>query len=294
MQALLYYISIPFIYIISFLPFWLLYRVSDVLYFILFYVVQYRKKIVETNLSNSFPDKSDKEIEKISKDFYKFFSDLMVETIKTLTISKEQAIKRCPLKDLTLLNQLYEEKKKVIFVLGHYANWELGGAGMNCQSKYQLYVIYKPLSNVLFNNWIIKMRTRLGTKLIPVQETFRKMISLRKDDEINATAFIADQTPFPGNAYWTRLLNQDTPIFLGPEIIASKLNYPIVYISINRIKRGYYEMQTEMLCENPKDTKKGEISEIYTRRLEKDILNNPSIWLWSHKRWKHEKPAWFK
>ena len=289
MQIIVYYISLPFFYFISILPFWVLYGISDSINFILFTIFRYRKEVILTNLKNSFPEKSDFEINQIHQKFNRFFCDLIVETIKTLTISKKEAVKRCQFTDSTLLDQLYEEKKKVIFVLGHYGNWELGGAGMSCLSKYQLYVIYRPLSNPYFNQLIIKMRTHIGTKLIPMNETFKKMVSLRNSDEISATAFIADQAPTPENSYWTTFLNQETAVFWGTEIIASKLNYPIVYINISQEKRGYYNISTEMLCENPKDTIKGEISEMHTKRLEQDIKKQPELWLWSHKRWKHSK-----
>ena len=290
MNAIKYYISLPFIYLISILPFWLLYWVSDFINFIVFKVIGYRQKVIERNLKNAFPEKSDEEINTIQKKFNRFFCDLSLETFKSLTISKKEALKRCKFKDTKLLDELYAQKKKVIFVLGHYGNWELGGAGMSAQSKYQLYVIYHPLTNKYFNELIIKMRTRLGTKLITMNDTFRKMITLRDNEEISATAFIADQTPSPKNAYWTTFLNQETPVFWGTEVIASKLNYPLIYIKIDQVKRGYYEMTAEMLCENPKDTQKGEISELHTKRLEKDIIEKPELWLWSHRRWKHKKP----
>lgn len=289
MQAFIYYISLPFIYFISILPFWLLYRVSDFLFFLIYFVFGYRKKVVLQNLKNSFPEKSDEEINEICKKFYVFFCDLIVETIKTLTISRKQAIKRCSFKDLTLLDRLYSEKKKIIFAMGHYGNWELGGSGSS-QHPYKLHVIYSPLSNKYFNDLIIKMRTRLDTKLITMKDTFREMIAARDNDEISATAFIADQTGSINNSYWTTFLNQDTAVFWGTEIIASKLNYPIVYLSIDRIRRGYYEMNTEMLCENPAETKEGEISELHTRKLEEIIIKKPELWLWTHKRWKHKKP----
>ncbi len=290
MQAIVFYISLPLIYLLSILPFWLLYRISDFINFILFTLIGYRKEVIITNLKKSFPEKSVQEIKKIQKDFHRFFCDLIVETIKTLTITKKEAAKRCRLKDITLLNKLYDEKKKVIFVLGHYGNWELGGAAMSSMSNYQLYVIYRPLSNRYFDQLIIKMRTHLGTKLISMNDTFKKMVSLRNSDEISATAFIADQAPTPENSYWTTFLNQETAVFWGTEIIASKLDYPIVYITISQQKRGYYEMATELLCENPAVTKKGEISEKHTKRLEQDIIKQPELWLWSHKRWKHRKP----
>ena len=132
------------------------------------------------------------------------------------------------------------------------------------------------------------LRKRFGTGLIAMNDTFREMI--RNGNEVNATAFIADQTPSSGeNAYWTTFLNQDTPVFWGTELIAKKLNVPVVYVCIQRKKRGVYEVNAETLIENPKESKEGEISELHTRRLEKDIINNPAYWLWSHRRWKHNR-----
>lgn len=290
MQALVYYISLPFIYLVSVLPFWLLYRVSDLLYIVLYYFIGYRRKVVMSNLKNSFPEKSLAQLKQIEKEFYKFLCDLMLETLKTLTISKKQAVKRCYFDNIEFFNPFLEKNQKIILVLGHYGNWELGGAGITSQKNINLHVLYKPLSNKYFDKLIIKMRTRLGTKLIKMKETFRVILANRKNKQIETYAFIADQTPSPQNAYWTTFLNQDTPVFWGTEVIAKKLNYPVVYVTINRVKRGYYKMHATMLCENPKETSKGEISEMHTKKLEQDIINEPAIWLWSHKRWKHKRP----
>ncbi|KJS06460.1 MAG: lipid A biosynthesis acyltransferase [Flavobacteriales bacterium BRH_c54] len=292
MQGLVFYLILPFIYLISILPFPILYVVSDFLCFLVFNMVGYRKKVVKKNLKNAFPEKTYAEIQDINKKFYRFFCDWIVEMIKSITISREQALKRCKFNDssLQLLNQLSTQNKKIIFVMGHYGNFELGGAEMAYRTNYQLYVLYKPLSNPYFNKLINKKRTRFGIKIIAMQEALRKMLSLKDSNEFSVTTFIADQTPSPKNAYWTTFLNQDTPIFWGTELIAKKLNYPIVYICVQQYKRGFYEMRAEMLCENPKDTAKGEISEMHTRRLEKDIVAQPEFWLWSHKRWKHKRP----
>jgi Kdo2-lipid IVA lauroyltransferase/acyltransferase len=291
MQAIGYYISLPFIYFISILPFWLLYRVADFLYFLVYIVFGYRKKVVLQNLKNSFPEKSEKEINEICKKFYVFFCDWIVEMIKSITISKEEAMKRCHFTDTTLLDKFSNEKKKVIFVMGHHGNFELAGAEVAFNTGFQLQVIYRPLSNKYFNNLINKKRVRFGTEIMSMKSTFKTMVSQRNNNKITATVFIADQTPPKDNAYWTTFLNQETPVFLGTEVIASKLNYPVIYVSVKQTKRGYYEMTPELLCENPADTQKGEISEMHTKRLEQDIKNQPEIWLWSHKRWKHKKPS---
>ena len=243
------------------------------------------------NLRNSFPEKSEQEIKKICKEFYSYLCDLFLETFKTLTIGKEPMLRHCTIdpKAKELFDKLAEEKKSCVLVMGHWGNWEWAGNSFSMVCKQQLYVIYHPLTNKYFNKLIIDMRTRFGTKLIAMRDTYRDMVTYR--DEVNATAFIADQTPSPEGAYWTTFLHQDTPVFQGTERISRKMNYPVVYAHVSRLKRGYYNVYAEMLCENPKATKDGEISELHTKRLEKDIIAQPEIWLWSHRRWKRKKPV---
>lgn len=289
MSAIIYYLALPFIYLISLLPFPALYAVSDGLYLLLYRVLGYRKDVVLANLRNSFPDKTDEEIQRIAKNYYKYLCDLFLETFKTLTINKKTMLKHCYFnpKAKALFDKLAEENKSIILVLGHLGNWEWAGNTVSLQLKQQLYVIYHPISNKYFDWLMYKMRTRFGTKLIAMKDTFREMLENRA--ELNATAFIADQTPAPESAYWTTFLNQDTPVFKGTELIARKINYPVVYATVKRVKRGEYELLAEMLCEVPKATTEGEISELHTRKLERDIIAQPEIWLWSHRRWKHKR-----
>lgn len=290
MAALVYYLVLPFIYLISILPFRVLYALSDLMYFVLYRILGYRKQVVMANLRKSFPEKSPAEIDKIARDYYKYLCDLFLETFKTLTISKRSMLKRCYFskQGLEVLNDLAEQNKSVVLVMGHLGNWEWAGNTFSLQCKHQLYVIYHPIRNKYFDWLVYRMRTRFGTKLIPMKDTFRVMLENR--EELNTTAFIADQTPGPENAYWTTFLNQDTPVFKGTELIARKINYPIVYASVKRVKRGYYELFTEILFDTPKATADGEISEAHTRKLEQDIIAQPEVWLWSHRRWKHKNP----
>ncbi len=291
MQAIVYYLVLPFLYLISLLPPFLLYGLSDFLYFLLYRVIGYRKKVVMANLKNAFPEKNEQERKDIMKRFYHYLCDLTLETFKTLTMSKAFSNKHCSFSPEAkqLFDSYNDKKKSIIVVMGHFGNWEWAGNSFSLLCKQQLYVIYHPLQNKYWNNLIINMRTRFGTKLIPMKDTFREMV--RNRNEINTTAFIADQTPPPENAYWTNFMKQDTPVFWGTEIIAKKLNYPVVYASVNRIKRGYYQITAEMIYEEPAKTGDGEISEKHTRMLEKDIEKQPEIWLWSHRRWKHKRPA---
>jgi len=291
LDALIYYLVIPLIYLLSLLPFPLLYLFSDFLYFVFYYIIGYRKKVVLQNLRNAFPEKSDEEINAICKGFFHFFCDFFVETFKTLTISKKSMLRHCKWPDETsaVFSKLADDGKSSIIVMGHYGHWEWAGNTFSIVSRQQSCVIYKPISNKYFDGLMLRMRTRFGAKLIATRNTYREMLSMRK--QLTVTTFIADQTPPPEGAYWTTFLNQDTPIFKGTEVIAKKLNLPVVYASVNRIKRGVYELHAEMLAEHPAETADGEISEMHTRRLERDIIAHPETWLWSHKRWKHKRPV---
>jgi len=285
-----YYASLPFIYFFSLLPFPLLYLCSDCFYLILYYGIGYRKKVVLTNLGNAFPEKNEAEIGTICRRYYRYLCDLFLETFKTLTISRRAMLRHCSFTPAAeaLFARLAEERKSIILVLGHLGNWEWAGNTFSIVNPQQLYVIYHPISNRHFNGLMYRMRTRFGTRLIAMKDTFREMLA--RKDEVNATAFIADQTPAPQNAHWMTFLNQDTPVFKGTEVIARKIGYPVVYANVIRVKRGYYRMDAELLAEHPSALPDGAISELHTRRLEQDIIAHPETWLWSHKRWKHRRP----
>lgn len=291
MSAIAYYIALPFIYLLSILPFPVLYLLSDCLYVLLYYIIGYRKSVVLNNLRNAFPEKSEQELLSICKKFYKYLCDLFLETFKTLTISKKSMLEHCYFSpgSLEVFRKLSAENRSIILVLGHQGNWEWAGNTCSLLLDHQLYVIYHPLKDKNFNNLIRKMRMTFGTRLIAMRDTYKDMLNSK--EELNATAFIADQTPSSvTGAYWTQFLNQDTPVYKGTEVIAKKIGYPVVYSNVKRVKRGYYEMKVEILVEDPKATMDGEISELHTRKLEQDIIAQPETWLWSHRRWKHKRP----
>ncbi len=284
---MIYYIVLPILYFISYLPFRALYILSDILYVVLYCIIGYRKKVVLQNLSNSFPEKKEQEINLICNQFYRYFCDLILETLKTLTITPEEVMKHVKIEDESIFKTYYEKKQSIIVVMGHMGNWELAGARFSQSAYHKLYVIYHPLHNKKFDALVYHMRTRLGNGLYSMNESLRGMI--RDRDQVTATGFIADQTPFPEGAYWTTFLHQDTPVFKGTEKIAMKLNYPVVYASVKRIKRGLYDITFELLSENPKTCVENEISELHTKKLEQDIKAQPEIWLWTHKRWKYKR-----
>lgn len=285
-QSISFYLVYPIIYLIASLPFWLLYKVSDFFYFLL-RLSGYRKQVVLENLRHSFPNKSEEEIQAICKSFFIYLCDLIVETLKTLKMTEEESREHCVFHNPEWLVKLCEEKKSIIIVMGHYGNWEWAGPSLTLATKYQLVVIYRPLTNLYFEKMMVGMRTKFGTKITPVNQTLRDMVANR--GSVTATAFIADQYPASGSAHWTTFLNQDTGFFTGPEKLSSKFNYPVVYIHVRRLKRGQYEVIPKLLFENPKQTAEGEITNSFIKRVEADIVADPATWLWSHKRWKNKR-----
>lgn len=247
-----------------------------------------------TNLKNSFPDKTEAELREIMKKFYVHFCDMFLETFKSLTMSEVQMKERYMIDEdsMRLAQKLFEQKKSVVLVMGHFGQWEVGGQAFTMSSPFKVFALYHPLKNKFFNWLFNHIRAHTGAVMIAMNNTIREMIKYK--DTVSVYTFIADQTPSnPEESYWTKFLHQDTPVFWGTEKLAKKFNYPVVFASVRKYKRGYYKIFLEMLSENPKDTDEGVITELHTRKLERDIMLQPEIWLWSHRRWKHKKPSSF-
>ena len=288
MGTIAYYLVLPVFYVVSWLPFRLLYLLSDVMFLLVYRIFGYRKAVVRANLERSFPEKSSDEIAAIRRGYYRYFCDLVLETIKTLSISPAAVNERFSCGDMSSFEHCFKKKQSVIIVMGHLGNWELCGAYFSQLPLHQLYVLYHPLANKHFDGLVYRMRTRLGTRLYPMKSAFRGMVKNSK--ELTATAFIADQTPSPANAYWMTFLNQDTAVFKGTETIARKLDYPVIYLSVIRERRGHYRIHGELLAEHPRDLPENALTELHTKLLEQDIIDHPETWLWSHRRWKHKRP----
>ncbi|HEY0299163.1 MAG TPA: lysophospholipid acyltransferase family protein [Arachidicoccus sp.] len=286
---MIYYLVRPFIYLISILPFPCLYFLSDLLHIGLYHVGGYRKSIVRGNLTLSFPEMAPNEIKKLEKQYYRYLCDLFLETLKTVSISAKKLQRHCNVDDTTLqlFDRLYRENKSIIIVMGHKGNWEWACNVLALQCKQPVYVIYHPLNNLRFDKLLYRMRTRLGTHIIPMQNTFQQL--KRMEQDVSISVFIADQSPSPQTAYWTDFLNQDTAFFRGPERISSKLRQTVVYASIRQTKRSHYTVHAETMAGSHVSYKQGELTEMYARELEKDIKSQPQTWLWSHRRWKHRR-----
>lgn len=283
------FIVIPIIYLLSYLPMPVLYLKSTGFYFLVYYVLGYRKKVVLMNLRNSFPDKTEKEINQICKQFYKHFCDVIFETIKTASISKEELIKRCTYTEnaKTIFNEYASKKQTIVAVMGHCGNWEWNALSYQTQFDQELLGVYHPLSNKAFDAFIFKWRNRFGGSFIPLREFYPFLVSNKHKNF--TIGLIADQSAPPESAFWTKFLEQDTAVFNGPEKIAKKFNYPIVYVRVIKTKRGYYELDVKKITDEPKNFAPGELSQLHVNCLEENIKAQPYNWLWSHKRWKHKR-----
>lgn len=278
-----------FSWLLSIAPRFVLYGIADLVFIVLYYILGYRKKVVIANLKNAFPDKSQEEITQITRKFFHHLSDIFVENIAIIRMSKKRFMKMVEFKNTEILEDLYKQGNSVIGIIGHYANWEML-TGFGAHTTYHVLSVYKPLSSKFFNKEFYNMRKRFGEIPVSMNDTFRIVLQFNREKKLFLLGLIADQRPPKGKSnYWTTFLNQETAIFLGPEKIAKKFNSAVVYTHIDKIKRGKYEVNFEMLFENPAQCKEYEITEKYVRVLEEKIRQKPELWLWSHKRWKHKR-----
>lgn len=287
MNRFLYYcVILP----ISLLPFPLLYGVSNFLYLVLYKLIGYRKKVVLGNIQRSFPEKSAKEHMEICNKFYSHFCDLVLESLKTFTITEKQVLKRVKFKNPDVINKYFDQKRSVIIAGGHIANWEIFAVAVDSLIKHKALGIYKPLSNKYFDEKMRKTRSKYGLYMVSTKKV--KQVFEEEKNNLTATIFAIDQSPSnPNNCHWMTFLNQDTGVLWGTERFAKEYDQPVLYGRINKEKRGHYSFEFFETFEHPKETKTGEITEMVTRLLEKDIIKTPEFWLWTHRRWKHKRPA---
>ena len=284
----MYFILYFSLYLISLLPFWFLYLISDFLYLVLFHLLGYRKKVVYTNLTNSFPEKTASEIESITLKYYRNLCDSIVETIKLISISKEALDKRVTC-NWEMFDLMTEQDRNGQGYMSHQFNWEWGTVLCNWRAPRRFTGLYMPLTNEAFDRLYLKIRGRSGTKLIKVQDMQKEMAEIQNQKTL--WGFIADQNPSdPKRVSWNDFLNQKTAFFKGPEFVARRYNNIVFFGEIIKLRRGYYEIKLKLAFDNPRETKEGEITEAYVRHLEDSIKRQPENWVWSHRRWKHIYP----
>ena len=270
-------------------PYCVLYLLSDMIYPILYYIIRYRRKVVHSNLVNSFPEKTEKEIIEIEKMFYRHFCDYVMETIKLMHISDEEMRKRMRFTNSELIEQLRGDGRPFFLYLGHQGNWEyITSISLWIDPSISACQIYHPLSNKAMDHIIYRLRTRFNTIGIPQKSALRGIMTMIKEGKQPLLGLIADQRPqrHP-EPEWTTFLNQETPIITGGEVMGRKLNAHFLYGSIKCVRRGYYETPSQPI--EPVEGEEYTFSKQFIRMLEKDIIEQPHMWLWSHKRWSIKK-----
>ena len=269
-------------------PHFILYRISDILFLIVYYLIGYRKKVVFENLENSFPDKDEKEIRRIARKFYQHLCDLIVEACKMFTISEAEMIKRCKVRNPEVLQTYYDQGKSIIVPAGHYNNWEMAATASNIQMPHQTAGAYTPIKDPFILQKVTQSRSAFGLIMVPLLK-LNKFFETYQGPPM-AMLFGCDQSPRNvKTAYWTHFLNQETGVMIGTEKFAKKYDYPVFYGRIEKVKRGFYEFEFILVEDQPLSSEPGAITEKHTRLLEQDILEKPEYWLWSHRRWKRKR-----
>ena len=286
---LLYFIIAPLLYLLSLLPTGWLYFLADGLSWLLEHLVRYRRCVVYSNIRNSFPEKSDKEIQAIVHQFYHHFAYMIVENIKATSISREELSRRIEMPGVeTVFYPYWESKSNVVVVLGHCGAWQWSGLSIAGLIPQQLYAFYNPLSNPYFDNYIKKARSRYGMHLISMRDYMRHARS-KFESESGVHFFIFDQGPVNvKKAYWTDFLHQDTAFYFGAARFAQEHNCAVLYAKVRYISRGRYETTFTEVVDEPNSISDSEIIERCVRMLEAQIHETPADWLWSHRRWKRK------
>lgn len=282
--------GIFFLKLISRLPFSVLYAIGGLFYVIVYYLISYRKKVVFDNLRNSFPEKPESEIEKIAQRFYRYFTDLTLETLKLGNIDAETFKARMQVKNPEAINRYFEQNKSVVVLTMHYHNWEWGSV-FPLFLKHKILGVYKPLHNLQFDKYMNGNRARFGAEMVPNSLVLRRVIEAHNKKEPLFIWLAGDQTPPHYHKFWLNFFNQEAIFYQGPAAISRRFNYPVFFQKTIKKGRGIYETTFELLFENPEKFNETEIMKTYVKKMEETIREHPEFYLWSHRRWKHKRPA---
>ena len=284
----MYYILYGFLYLISLIPFFILYRIGDVIYFILYHVTGYRKKIVMNNLAIAFPEKTEKERVAIAKQFYLNLIDTFLESIKMLSMSDTTFAKRAKM-DMTAVNALAARGKNIQMHSGHQMNWEYGHWAVATQITIPWVGVYKQISSDAVDRLFRKLRTKGPTVLVGVHEFKSRAHKVFQGQY--ALGLIADQNSSPANGYWLNFFGKPVPFVTGPDKGARKNNPAIVFVKFVKEKRGYYRFENTVVAEEGGNFEEGELTRLYRDFLEKAIREDPANYLWTHRRWRRQYKA---
>ncbi|MBR6319836.1 MAG: lysophospholipid acyltransferase family protein [Prevotella sp.] len=278
-------------YLLSLLPWWVHYLLSDAIYLILYRLIGYRVKVVRSNLQSSFPEKSDKELRQIERRFYHSLCDYFVEMVKMMTMSGEEMRRRLVFKGTDTVAECVADGQSCAVYLGHLFNWEwITSLPFWVPKEAQCGQLYHALENPLFDRLLLSLRQRWGAECIALVDILRKTVEFKRKGVPTVIGYIGDQVPHWNNIHhWCWFLNHDTPVMTGAERIAVKYNQALFYMDVSRVKRGYYEAEFKLISRNPKELKEFESVDIYFQMLEQTIRRQPELWLWSHNRWKRTR-----
>lgn len=290
MDRFVYVFFIGMVGFLKILPFRVLYVLSDGLYFLLFYLFGYRRKVVFDNLTKSFPEQSPEEIRSIAKKFYRHLCDITVESLKGLSMSNEEMVRHYHVQNPEVANRYFEQGRDIICLASHYGNWEWGIQAVALQFEHEMYSLYKPLSNQYVEAYSLKKRRKGKMNMVSIKET-RQLFESEKEKPAGYI-MAADQSPSSRKkSIWVNFLGRETACLHGPEAYAKRQNLAIIYFDVQRIRRGFYTLTVRPVLENPAESDAGEVTTRYMQILEEVIRKKPEHWLWSHRRWKHtQKP----
>lgn len=295
-MTILYFPLYALLWLLSRLPMRVLYAISDLFFLPVFYLIRYRRKLVQRQLADSFPKKTDAERRQIEKRFYHFLCDLVVEYIKLISITPEEMKRRVQFPGLDKAAQMAEADGKsfCFFYLGHYCNWEwLASYALWTAPGWKSSQIYHPLKNRVIDRFILGLRTKFGGRCVPMKDTLRHILTTRRNKEKEFMAFIADQSPkWEAMHHWTDFLHHPTSFFIGTEKIGKQVDAAIFYVQVTRPKRGYYAGTVIPVTQTPQEHPDYDITDRYAQLLEEQIRQCPELWLWTHNRWKRTRQEW--
>lgn len=285
-----YKIVYPIFYVLSLLPYRVLYGISDFFYLIMYHIVGYRKKVVRKNLSSSFPEKTPQELKEIEHGFYHWLCDYFVETLKLLTVSDEALLKHIEFRNAEQIEEYYDKGQTCAAILGHYCNWELlsaTGLAFKRHKEAVCGLIYHPLRSKIFDMLFKDIRQSKGGVCIPKQEILRYLVRYKREKRMWLFGYISDQSPKYLNIHcWLPFLNHDTPVFTGGEKIMKKMNDAVFYVDMQRPERGKYICTFRLITDKPAEMQENEITARFFNMLENTIKRDPRLYLWTHDRWK--------
>lgn len=298
MKEFLYNIIYGIFYLVSKLPYRAHYVISDIANLVLYHIVRYRRDIVRRNITSAFPEKSLEECISIERGFYKWFCDYFVETVKLMSVSRQELLSRIEFRGIDKIEECFDRGQTCAGILGHYGNWELLSATGLVIKKHPeavIGLIYHPLRSQLFDRLFINMRQSMGGVCVPKKDILRYLVSFRSQNLMNLFGYIADQAPRYRNIHlWLPFLNHDTPVFTGAERIMRKMNNAVFYIDVERPERGKYIYTFKLMTDKPGEMPEFEITKKFFVMLEQTIRREPRFYLWSHNRWKRTREEFDK